>query len=783
MVRKGLSMLSNASSKAIRFTTTTRGNGKVFTLIKTNVDAPRWTASSTTKDGRPIPAKVHTLPDGRHVLVVPAITVNQRVVVTACDEKGSVIAQAKHRVDAKVAKLRSQVNTALHNHKVDSIRNCDGGLVPTQMFVSAQRLIPRAGVDDLLHFRVFFATYDPSKGKLPVIPQAHDINGNLVPSENFLVMGDLIEEYPKYPGIYYRVVSYSVAIPLGIDWLYVGASCPGCGVDPGFICIQPHEREPLFTNWQVTLYGFEGTDPKYEVWFKDQRITEKELALQARTQELFATRPKFSVVVPLYHTPIDFFNEMAASVIEQSYPNLELILVNSTPEDKELKAAVDELAQRDERVRVVTLDRNYGITENTNAGVAVATGDFVCFFDHDDLLEPDLLYWYVKAINDYPDTDLLYCNEDKLLDGHYIEPFYKPDWSPILLESDNYVCHLLCVRKSIIDQLPTPTAEFDGAQDHNLTLAAGELLRNVYHVPKVLYHWRIHKGSTAGDKYAKPASSDAGKLAISRHYARLGIDAEPTDLPESPHRYLPEYKLASRPTISAVVGPGQSDEEIARTVASLERLGWDELEIVTCGTTNDVTETSRLMAEAAAKATGSYLVLITAGTTVDDAHSLEQLVAAAMRPDIAIISPKITLPDGSTYSNGMAFYNLNVHVLHRYYHRTTRADNCWTMEPHELSITSSECLVMSREVYDQIGGIPKDAPARLWGVRLCLAARRQGLRVVQHSPAYVTRLFDYHDMTLDIERIALEDATDRAYLLANFPQDVRLFDHFYKPQF
>jgi len=308
-------------------------------------------------------------------------------------------------------------------------------------------------------------------------------------------------------------------------------------------------------------------------------------------------------------------------------------------------------------------------------------------------------------------------------------------------------------------------------------------VRNVYHVPKVLYHWRIHEGSTAADVNAKPESYDAGMLAVNNHFARLGIDAKATNLPDAPHRYLPVYHIASRPAVSVIVAPGKSDEDVAKTVESLQRLDWDGLQIITSGTTSNVTDKPRLMAEAASKATGEYLVFITAGTTFNDTQSFEQLVAVAMRPDVAIVAPKVTLPDETTFSNGMAFYNLNVHTLHRYYHSYTRADHCLTVQPHEVSITNSECLVLSRATYDQIGGIPVDAPPRLWGIRLCLAARRQGLRVVQFSPACVTRMFDYHDLTLDIERIALEDATDRAYLLANFPSDVRLFDHFYKPQF
>lgn len=770
-------------SRAIRFSTTTRGNGKVFTLISTGVDAARWTASSTTKDGRSVPAKVHTLPDGRHVLVVPAITANQSVVVTACDEKGTVVAQAKHRVDARIAKLRSQANTALHNPKIDAIRNCDGGLVPTQLSVSPMRLIPNLPECDLLHLNVFFATYDPKQGPLPIDLQLLGEDGQSLALGDFTQLGDVIEQYPRYPGVYYRVASFSVSMPMGTEWFCLGASCSASDKTANFVCVQPHEREWLFTNWQRRLFGFEGYDPNYEVWFKDQRITKRELAIQARTQELFAQRPTFSFVVPLYHTPLDFFAQMSSSVLEQSYPKLELVLVNSTPEDAELSQTVDALARQDERVRVVTLERNLGITENTNAGLEAATGDFVCFFDHDDIIEPDLLYWYVKAINDEPKTDILYCNEDKLIDGHYVDPFYKPGWSLFFLESNNYICHLLCVRKSIVDQLPRLSAQDDGAQDHSMVLAASELARRVHHVPKVLYHWRAHSGSTAADSSAKPESLAAGRRAVERHFERLSIDAKVADLPGGPHRFVPTYTPRSRPSVTAVIAPGATASEVERTVASLKGLAWPNLEIIDCGTSATASDTSARMAEAAAHAKGDYLLLVNAGTYFEDASSFEQMLYAAMRPDVALVAAKVLLPDGSIYSNGMAIYDINTHIIQRFHHRNAVTDYYTTLLPHEVSITTSECMVMSTSDYEELGGLLPDAPPRLWGTCLCLAACEAGKRVVQYSPSCVTRLLDERDLTLDIERIALEDATDRAYLLAHYPQGLRLFDPLYKPQF
>ena len=765
---------------SIRFSTLTRGNGKVFILIDTDIVAASWEVTSITDAKNAVPAKVCRQDDGALVLVVAGLAINQHLAITARDKGGEVIERAERTVSAKGAALVSKVNTLINNPRIASLRNCDLDASASELAVYALRLIPRDAECDLLHALVFFAAVDPTQEPSSVSLEVLDNRGRPISIDRPILLGDLVEEFPDYPGVYYRAAQYSIPIRHRSDWFCLHASCPESGLGHNFVCMQSHDMFGLLNFWHDIPLGFEGADADYEGWLKKTRANVCDLEVQRRIQASLPLRPKFSIVVPLYHTPLDFFRDMASSVLSQTYENFELILVNSTPGDTELTEAVANLAAVDNRVRVVTLDSNLGITENTNAGIDVATGDFISFFDHDDLLEPDLLYWYVRGINEYPTTDMLYCDEDKLLDGRYIEPFYKPDWSMLFLETNNYICHLLTVRKSIIDALPRPTAVYDGAQDHRLALAAGELARNVYHARRILYHWRIHSTSTAGNSAAKPESLAAGRRAIEEHFKRLGISARAEDLPDSPHCYVPVYTPHTLPDISAVVSPGDK-ERVSWTVESLKALGWSNLQILTSNSMDGDSSVSSSLARTADSAMGDILVLLAAGAVIRDANSLKQLIACAMRPDVAIACPKTVFPDGTNHDNGAAFYNRSILRMNRYFYQDLNADRAITVLPHDVSAGNGHVVALKRSTYDELGGVTTGLPHTLWGIDLCLKAHVRGMHIAQHSPSRIEFSFLRNDLTLDMESTSLQRESDRSYLLRTYPEVLGLPDRYYKP--
>lgn len=245
-------------------------------------------------------------------------------------------------------------------------------------------------------------------------------------------------------------------------------------------------------------------------------------------------RPLFSIVVPLFNTPEPYLRAMIGSVLEQTYRDWELVLVNASPENEGMHQIIGELASP--QVEVVELSENKGIAENTNAGIAASHGDYLCFLDHDDLLSPHALAEYATAISQDPGIDLLYCDEDSIsADGtERFSPRFKPDLNIDLLASHNYVCHFLAVSRRILDAIEPYDRKVDGAQDYDLTFKAIDAGGRAKHIPKILYHWRNHEGSTNGGIVeAKPYIEAASMLVIEEHFERTGIDCtvRPTAIP------------------------------------------------------------------------------------------------------------------------------------------------------------------------------------------------------------------------------------------------------------
>ena len=274
---------------------------------------------------------------------------------------------------------------------------------------------------------------------------------------------------------------------------------------------------------------FHTNDKRYRSWFLRNRVTEEALAKQRETH--FPEEPLISILVPVYRTPVPFLRAMIESVLHQSYGKFELILANASPEEKELSETLRAYKEKDERIVIFDLSENGGISRNTNEAFKRVEGAFTALFDHDDLLEPDALYEYVKALNENPEAEVFYCDEDKVTEAgdDWFFPNFKPDYAPDTLRSSNYICHLLMLRTELFRAAGGLDPAYDGAQDYDLVLRASERTKAFVHVPRILYHWRSHAASTAKSMDTKTYAASAGSRALSAHLQRLGISAEVTD--------------------------------------------------------------------------------------------------------------------------------------------------------------------------------------------------------------------------------------------------------------
>ena len=279
--------------------------------------------------------------------------------------------------------------------------------------------------------------------------------------------------------------------------------------------------------------------------------TEEELDFQ-RKQE-FAEKITFSIVVPTYHTPELFLRQMIESVLGQTFCRVELCIADGSSDDS-VETIVNEYQKIDSRIQYKRLEENKGISENTNEGLKLATGEYIGLLDHDDLLELHALYEMRMELEKHPDAEVLYSDEDKVTFDlqHYFEPHYKPDFNPDLLRSNNYICHFLVMKRELLEKIGGFRPEFDGAQDFDLVLRLTEKAKKVVHIPKVLYHWRSHEASTAANPMSKLYAYEAGRRAVEAHLERCGEKGIVTDT-RFYGFYQTKYKICGKMSVDIVL--------------------------------------------------------------------------------------------------------------------------------------------------------------------------------------------------------------------------------------
>lgn len=526
-----------------------------------------------------------------------------------------------------------------------------------------------------------------------------------------------------------------------------GAPAEGEGHTPA-PSAQPQERPDVFP---VDAW----TAPQYPAWFERHRCTEDELARQREEAPRLAGQPLFSLIVPLYKTPELFLRQMVESVLAQTYGNFELILVNASPELAELSAAVARYQETDERVRVVTLASNLGITENTNAGIDQARGDFCCFLDHDDVIEPNLLFEYAKVVSEDPLCDYLYCDEDMVSwdEGagtfRHMNPLFKPKYSPELLLCKNYVIHMMTIRRSIIEAMPRPDARFDGSQDYNMTLFATQVARHVCNVPKVLYHWRVSENSTATNPESKPYTIRSCRLAIERQLERRGLRASivGTDIYDL---YNPWFERPSE-SVSVVV---DCRADAYYTVLFLEYLrqggSYPGLEVVLVNPAGDwgLEVATGVHARAVrcegenlyerlnagvAHATGDLLLFMDAASGFVTPEAIAQLAALCSEEGIGCTGPKVLYRGSFNKSFGAAITPAGILPLYRGYEDNFPGYECNMRCFQNVDGFGWQGLMTQRSLFGEVGGFDTRFSSEVGAVEYCVRVREAGCRMVAMS--------------------------------------------------
>ena len=757
----------------MRFTTLTRFQGKCLIRVEGVVDEGVLQSRSHTPDGRPLPSRLVRTETGDIVVVIPVTSVSQRVSVCVQRPDGE-IAEVAHRVVGSLgASVRSKLNSALRNPHARRLRTStvitrEDGIAVATLFVDGDEKIIRGSIVQLL-------PEGDERLLREVEVSALDVQDGRALSDGWVCLGDSTRSHPDYPGIYERALDFSLRVPRDASEMILWARDADTGETIGFVALYSEWVDSLTRHWEGLLHAAD-RDERYGAWAaKRDAASPLELSLQRRAQGSLPMRPMFSFVVPLFHTPLDFLHEMVESVLAQTYPEFELLLVNASPEDADLVRAIDGLVAQDGRIRHVPLEGNRGITENTNEGIRAATGDFLVFLDHDDTIEPDALYWYAYEVSAHPDTDLIYCDEDHLKDGAYVGPFFKPDWDPDLLCSENYVCHMLSVRRSVVMGLPSlPGSEFDGSQDHNLTFLVGERARRVAHVSRILYHWRIHDRSVAGGGIdQKPYALEAEVRAVQNHLDRTGVSARAGVSSRLPMRCELTYEFFVYPLVSIIIPNHDAAPVLRRCLDSLlSLLTWPNFEIVVvengsrdaetfalydgiCGAHGNVRVVtcdlengfnfSRLVNAGVDAAKGEYLLLLNNDTEVITPDLLELMMGAAMSPVVGCVGAKLLYRDGLIQHDGVSIgrsggpkhIGLMLPDSELGYYETHAL-------PHRQSAVTAACLLVSRSVFEEVGGFDEGLPVDYNDVDFCQKVRAAGYSVVQQTNA---KMYHYESVS------------------------------------
>ena len=411
---------------------------------------------------------------------------------------------------------------------------------------------------------------------------------------------------------------------------------------------------------------------------KKPLFTESELAEQRKHQ--FPKSIKFSIVVPLFNTPEKFLREMIQSVIDQTYANWELCLADGSDAEHGLVEKIcRQYAKKDSRIKYKKLEKNLGISGNTNACLEMASGDYIGLFDHDDLLHPAALYEVMRAICEQ-DADFIYTDELTFSGNtsNIITAHFKPDYAPDNLRANNYICHFSVFSDKILENVKGFRSEYDGSQDHDFILRATECAKKIVHIPEILYYWRSHPNSVAADINSKPYASIAGRKAVHDHIARHNMESIVESTKAFPAMYRVEYSLKEKPLISIIIPNKNHIEDLRKCVNSiLNKSTYPSYEIIIVDNDSDemVVEDyykalkqnekirivswnkkfnfSAICNYGVGFAKGRYVVLLNNDTEVITESWLEEMLMYAQRQDVGAVGAKLYFANNTIQHAGV----------------------------------------------------------------------------------------------------------------------------------
>lgn len=588
-------------------------------------------------------------------------------------------------------------------------------------------------------------------------------------------------------------------------------------IEKGLMYLQHYGVRRTVTKTFLKAIGHDQEHYSYRKFLKAHPVTEDELDKQRHT--VFTYNPVISIVIPLYNTPENFLTELIQSFTAQTYPNWQLCLGDGSPKDG-LKDIILKATggQWDDRIVYKKLEDNTGIAGNTNAAMELATGSYIGFTDHDDLITPDAMYYIAKALNEDSTIEAIYSDEDKIdMEGkEYFLPHFKSDFNLDLLCSHNYITHLFVARADLVKASGGIKSEFDGAQDHDFDLRILEKCTNIYHIPRVLYHWRTHPLSTADHPEAKMYAYENGRRAVEEHYKRIGVPAR-VELDTHLGYYRTIYEWPDTPLLSIVIPNMNHCRDLQQCIDSITEHTdykniqfvivennsteaelfdyYKELEIRTdinakvVDYTKAFPETkgqfnfSALVNYGVKNSDGEYILLLNNDTRMINKNAISEMMGFVRRNDVGAVGARLYYGNNTVQHAGLILglggvANSQFHGSGReqvgYFYRSTCVQ--------DLSAVTGACLLTSKADYESVGGFDEELAVAFNDVDYCLKLREKKLLCV-YTPFSEWYHLESLSRGLDYEDSAKKARMDKEteYFMSKWKDVYEKGDPYYNP--
>ena len=743
-----------------------RGGAKVFFKLSVKgVDSGNLVSFSASANDDPVPYMAFEV-DGcspvaepsiarDFVIVLPQLSVDIAFAVKLSSPQADIIACEERIIKPGSAKWQSRINRVMNPSTLSEIRNCDYERTLDRAVIEFHDCVTvrdtRVGspmVEECIYHGSAYVPCSLSPGDFSL--RCFDGSFAEAPGSFTYLPPKMLEESENKTAPLWRL-DFAFRAPLALN----GLTCFAVGSDGsaivGFESLlsgQIGELKERVANYFESAESDEG----YHDWLLARRPNRSELALQ-RSRE-FAVQPKISLIVLLRSAMAESVRKMVDSVLAQTYPHFELMLINGCTQDPKLQSKLEESSKRDSRI--VILGDNGAFPPTINDGIIAASGDYLAFMGQADTLEPNALFEYVAAINDDPLVDMLYCDEDRLqANGRFGNPSFKPDFSIDLLRSSNYIRHLLVVRAEMARSLAASGILLDDGLDHyDLILRSVERTGNIGHIDKVLYHCcEAHRSAQSAQ--TPEAEPNAGVAMVREHLGRLGIAADISPYHADGNRV--DYRVEGNPSVSIVIPSKDNVDTLQRCLASISgktNYGNYEIVIVENNSTQSGTfdyyegiqaqdrrirvekwegvgfNYSALVNFGASKAHGEYLLFLNNDTEVITPDWITHMLGYCQREDVGVVGVRLRYPDDTIQHVGVVVTNGCIEHLGYHVPVEDRGYMALFDQARDVSAVTGACMMVEKRLFEEVGGYDESLAVVFNDIDFCLRLRERGKLVV-----------------------------------------------------